>query len=208
VRRPHFRAPRIRTRNGRLFLFALLVGLVSIPINAAYSAALPIISEVAESSAVSKISAAVEKCAEACDFSGLAKIEYDPAGAVCGVICDARAVNAARSGFTAELLEMLEHDAVRIRVRIGDVIGSPATIGRGPSIPVRVTGYGAAVSEVESKVESAGINQSLYTLYINVTVTATLILPRGETAGVEYSTTVPMAQTLVVGGVPDYYNGY
>lgn len=192
----------------RLFLFAVLVGIMLIPINLAYDAALPVISAAAQDCAESAVSDAVEKCVAECDFSDLTLIEYDQTGSVCRVSCDACAVNAMRSEFTRRLIDELQHNAVRVRVRVGDLTGSPALLGRGPYITVRITGYSAAASAIVGDVTTAGINQSFYTLTMDVSVSGTLILPRGETRELLYTASIPVAQTLVVGGVPDYYTGY
>lgn len=199
---------KIKDRRGRFFLFVVLMGLMLIPINAAYDASLPLVLGAADARAMSAVGEAIEQCAAECGIGDSAVVEYDPSGAIRGVRTDVAEINRIRADFSAALVRKLEKSAVRIPVHIGDIIGSPATAGRGPCIVVRMTGYSAYAAEVESSIESAGVNQSLYTTYMTVTVRGTLILPRRELRDFEYVTKIPLAETLIVGGVPNYYGGY
>ena len=205
--RVYLRKPRLNAR-GRFFAFVVLVGLALIPINKAYDSALPVVSSAAEKCVLSAVNDAITKCAGDCGAESYALIERDSAGGITGVTLDTKAVNSFKNEFSDRLTEELARCAVRIPVRLGDVIGAPASSGRGPSIVVRVTGYNAAVTDVVSEITSAGVNQALYRVTMTVRVTGTYILPRRETREVVCEAKIPVAETLIIGGVPDYFSGY
>ena len=157
---------------------------------------------------LSAIGDTVSKCAGEFDFDGIGLTDKTHCENVTGLALDTSAVNKFKNEFSQKLTEELERSAVRIPVRIGDLIGTPIASGRGPSITVRVTGYCAAVTDVKSDVTTAGINQALYRMTMTVVVTGTYILPRREAREITFETIIPLAETLIIGSVPGYYNGY
>ena len=206
---PRVNIRRIRpTARGRFFFFVLLLGLALILINKAYDAALPVVSDAAEKCVLSAINDAVTRCSAEFEFGDGSVAGETHSESVTGLTLNIGAINKYENDFSERLTGELERSAVKVPVRIGDVIGAPATSGRGPSITVRVTGYCAAVTDVTSEIVTAGINQSLYRVTMTVSVTGTFILPRCESREVNYETKIPLAETLVIGGVPGYYNGY
>ncbi|MBQ7160452.1 MAG: sporulation protein YunB [Clostridia bacterium] len=205
--RIYFRKKRITRRNGPL-LFVILLGLMLIPINKAYDSALPLVSAAAEKCVLSAVNETVSRCAGKCEFDGLTLTERDSSGSIYGITLEAGTVNRLKDEFSTLVSEELEHSAVKIPVRIGDIIGGSVSSGRGPSIIVKVTGYSTAVTDVQSEIVTAGINQALYRMTMTVKVTGTYVLPRRETREIEYETKIPLVETLVIGSVPGYYTGY
>ena len=88
-----------------------------------------------------------------------------------------------------------------IRVPIGDALLPSLFSGRGGAIPLRVLALRASNAEFNGSFTSAGINQTLHRVDLDVTVLVRVLCPAGV-LDLEVSTTVPVAQTVIVGEVP------
>ena len=76
--------------------------------------------------------------------------------------------------------------------------------GRGPEIPVRILSIRNSDASFTSSFSEAGINQTLQQLNMNVSVdVAVLVL--GQTNYFTVSSQVVVAETIIVGQVPDTF---
>lgn len=91
-----------------------------------------------------------------------------------------------------------------IEISLGQVMQSTMFADFGPDIPVEIWQEGSAKISLEPKLESKGINMVLVTVNLIVQTDLGIIVPFNEET-VQLSTTYPIAQTMVVGEVPDYY---
>ena len=73
--------------------------------------------------------------------------------------------------------------------------------GRGGNLPVRVVSLRSSNAEIGSSFTAAGINQTLHTVELQVSVEMLLLTPAGFLE-LTTETTVPLAQTVIVGSVP------
>ena len=76
--------------------------------------------------------------------------------------------------------------------------------GIGPIIHIEVVPLGQATAAFGSEFTSAGINQTRHSITMQVSATVTIILPR-ESIETEVTTHVDVAETVIVGVVPDSY---
>ena len=89
---------------------------------------------------------------------------------------------------------------------VGSLTGISLFSGRGFSLPVEVVAVGSAHGDFQSQFTSAGINQTRHRILLEVTVSVEILLP-GETMQTEICPQVPIAETVIVGQVPDTYLG-
>ena len=82
--------------------------------------------------------------------------------------------------------------------------GSVLLAGRGPSISVRMESVGSSSAWFENEFTSAGINQTKHQIVLNIDVAVSILLPGFSTATV-VSNAVTVAETVIVGSVPDTY---
>ena len=91
-----------------------------------------------------------------------------------------------------------------INVPFGAVFGSRLLAGSGPSIRVRVLPVGAVSTEFVSEFSTAGINQTRHRIFLQMNTTVQMVIPTGvKTASV--AAHVPVAESIIVGDVPDSY---
>lgn len=100
--------------------------------------------------------------------------------------------------------EILAMDSSMLGVPIGSLFFSEFFSGRGPSIPVEILAIRNSDASFSSDFSTAGINQTLHQLNLQVCVdVAVLVL--GETKNFTVSSQVVVAETVIVGQVPETY---
>ena len=136
-------------------------------------------------------------------YEDLVRLERNADGSVAAARFDMAAVNRMKSVILRELGERLP-DRVREKVAIplGNVLLPSLLSGRGGSLPVRVVSLRSANAELESGLRAAGINQTLHSLSLRVEVELLLLTPAGL-LNRTVTASVPVAQTLIVGQVPN-----
>lgn len=98
--------------------------------------------------------------------------------------------------------QILALDASDIGIPLGNLILPEFLSSRGPEIPVQIISIRNSDGDFESSFTQAGINQTLHRLNMNVSVdVAVLVLGRTESFTV--SSQVVVAETIIVGQVPD-----
>lgn len=118
---------------------------------------------------------------------------------------NAAAVSRCRTRAGQELQKRLSELPTQTQnIALGTLLQSPFLLGKGANIPLRMIPVGDGAVQVKSSLEDAGINQVLYSLSLEITVTVTMILP-GETRELTCKESVPLAQTLISGQVPSLY---
>lgn len=100
--------------------------------------------------------------------------------------------------------EILALDGSDIGIPMGSIFFSEFFSGKGPSIPVHILSIRNADAQFQSDFAEAGINQSLHRLKMVVSIdVAVLVL--GKTTGFSMESEVVVAETVIVGEVPDTY---
>ena len=100
--------------------------------------------------------------------------------------------------------EILALDASDLGVPLGSLFFPEFMSGRGPSIPVQILSIKNSDAVFESNFTQAGINQTLHQLSMSVGVdVAVLVL--GKTTAFTVKSQVVVAETVIVGDVPNTY---
>ena len=140
-------------------------------------------------------------------YSDLVTIERNEAGDITALTSDMAAMNELRSGiFAAVLVAIDQLDPDGLSIPVGNLTGISLFSGRGFDLPVEVAAVGSAHGDFQSQFTSAGINQTRHRIVLEVTVSVEILLP-GETIQTQVSAQVPVAETVIVGQVPDTYLG-
>ena len=100
--------------------------------------------------------------------------------------------------------EILALDTSDIGIPMGSLFISELFSGRGPIIPVEIISIRNSDAYFTSNFTQAGINQTLHQLSMSVLVDVT-VLVLGETASFTVTSEVVVAETIIVGDVPDTF---
>jgi len=100
--------------------------------------------------------------------------------------------------------EILALDTSELSIPLGSLVFPELMSGRGPGIPVQIIAIRNSDGSFESHFSQAGINQTLHQITMEVLVdVAVLVL--GKTEEFAVSSHVVIAETVIVGQVPDTY---
>ena len=136
-------------------------------------------------------------------YEDLVSLERTADGGVSAARIDLGEVNRMKSVILRALGErLLDQVCQRVGVPLGNTLLPALFSGRGGNLPVRVVTLRSANAELESAFSQAGINQTLHTLALRVEVDLLLLTPAGLLSR-QVSCSVPVAQTIIVGDVPN-----
>ncbi len=100
--------------------------------------------------------------------------------------------------------EILALDTADLGIPIGSMFLPEVFAGRGPSIPVEIIAIRNSEATFSSNFSEAGINQTLQQLVMQISVdVAVLVL--GDTSSFTVTSQVVVAETIIVGDVPDTF---
>lgn len=100
--------------------------------------------------------------------------------------------------------EILALDTSDIGVPLGSIFVPELFSGQGPVIPVEIISIRNSDAYFTSNFSQAGINQTLHQLTMSVLVDVS-VLVLGETASFTVTSEVVVAETVIVGDVPDTF---
>lgn len=103
-----------------------------------------------------------------------------------------------------EQLEKSENN--NFDIRLGSFLGSNLFAGRGPNINIKMEVVGSLDTDLRSEFTSAGINQTLHRVYLEIKCNVVILTPF-ETIEDEIFNQVLLAEGVIIGNVPSsYYN--
>jgi sporulation protein YunB len=142
---------------------------------------------------------------ESFTYDDLVTVKYDESGKVTAIEANMRLINQLKSRtalvINEEIKQIEHHD---LNISLGTALGIHMFYGRGPSIPIKLMPKGYADTQILSSFTSAGINQTLHRIIITVTTDISTIIP-GYTSSVTVKTTFVVAETVIVGTVPEAF---
>ena len=139
------------------------------------------------------------------DYDSLISFEKDNEGHITAVKSNMAEFNRLQSAIIADILEKLSEVTTReLSIPFGTLTGTPLLAGRGPLISVRMQSVGSSSAHFENAFTSAGINQTKHQIYLVVDVYVSILLP-GFSTMTKVSNTYAVAETVIVGLVPENY---
>lgn len=212
LRRPFY--PYARTHSRSLHTLLLLLGLATAIISAALyidhqlsdvveqyakTAAKDLISQVVNESILEELSTT------GTDYQSIVSLRQDTTDQIIAIQTDPVKINQLKSSVIQRISQRLQDAAVNnIQVPMGTLTGERLLLGKGPSLSIHLVPVGAATASVASQFESSGINQTVHRVLLQVDIGVTLIMP-GFTGYCENETQMVLAETVLVGQVPETY---
>ncbi len=138
-------------------------------------------------------------------YESLVDISRDESGKVTSVSANSARINRFTNDLGLRIGKRLDKEApLKKSIPVGSVTGIDMLDGFGPLIPMHYVPHSLTNANVTHTFEEAGINQTLHTVHLNVKVEMEVVIPFIHT-NVAVTNKMPIAQTLIVGDVP---NGY
>lgn len=114
-------------------------------------------------------------------------------------------VNNVKSKIVSSITEKLnEKGNYKYQIPLGTVLGNDYLIDRGPKIDFKISPIGFAACDIISRFTSAGINQTQHQILLKIQVNITTLIPL-HNADTTITTDFVIAETVIVGKVPQYY---
>lgn len=114
-------------------------------------------------------------------------------------------INKLKTAVTQQVNEALKAiSKQQVNVAIGTLSGMQIFYGKGLTIPIVLTPGGYVNSKLISEFTNSGINQTLHRIVLEINVDISAIIP-GYTSSVKVSTSFIIAETIIVGRVPEAY---
>ena len=139
------------------------------------------------------------------DYSNMVLLEKDASGSVTALKTNIGEMNALKTKILDTVnQEIMQLDVEEISVPLGNLILPAFFSGRGPYLPVKILSVRSSDASFENQFTQAGINQTLHQILMTVTIEMTVVTPAGTTQ-VDTSSQVVVAETVIVGTVPNSY---
>lgn len=152
---------------------------------------------------------AVGRCMDLGEYSydAFVSLEQDTAGAVTALTTNMNEINALSSEILKEVVTATERGTMDVVLPLGNLLGSTFLLGKGPPVTVKIVPLTSSHVEIRNELTAAGINQTRHQILMEVDVDVTVLLP-WSTADTRVSCPVLIAETVIVGSVPQTYLHY
>ena len=139
------------------------------------------------------------------EYGSLVTLERDGTGAVTALIANSAKINALQSKATSMIVRRFaDEDMTRVSIPVGNLLGGTLLSGRGPRLKLDILSVTNVVTSFRNDFTSAGINQTRHRIIMDVEVTLEVML--GNERGTDtVNTEVNVAETVIVGAVPNMY---
>lgn len=197
-------------KKGKLKLIIIaLVLIVFIGIAIYFKAAYPIFiascKNKASSMAVNIVNEEVAKIVQSYTYEDIVYVEKDLNQKISVIQARFTQINDIVSQITENIQERIdESDTEIVYINLGKVSGLSFLSYIGPTFEIEMERAGDINSKVMSEFESVGINQTLHRINLSLECKMSILTPFGSIAD-EVNTTVILAETVIVGEVPNTF---
>ena len=138
-------------------------------------------------------------------YDDLVTITYSSENKVSQISTNSTKINLLVRKVTELVQERFETlDETSINVNLGTFTGIPFLFGYGPKIKLNLIPVGAVNTSFDTNFVSAGINQTLHSLYFDVTASIGMVLP-ASTQTFQTTLDILICESVIVGEIPSIY---
>lgn len=141
------------------------------------------------------------------EYKDLSTIEKDKDGNITLIKANIIPINEIISEIPVRLQQSLKENKIsEFYIRLGSFTGIKLISGLGPNIKIKISSIGDIETTLKSQFLSAGINQTIHRIYLEIKCNVTILTPINTiTEGIVNQ--VLLAEAVIVGTVPNsYYN--
>ena len=130
--------------------------------------------------------------------------EKSEAGEITAISSNMARINALSAKILDRIVGATDTHMLTVNIPVGNLTGVSLLMGRGPKVPVKLITMTSSRVEFNNSIVTAGINQTKHQINLEVIVDIDILVPWG-TESTQVITEVLIADTIVVGRVPDTY---
>jgi sporulation protein YunB len=132
------------------------------------------------------------------------ELERGEGGEIVSLTTDTYRVNLVKSLVSREVEKCMDAEGAELLIPLGNITGIKLLSGRGPKIKVKTSPVRSVVTDIGSVFAESGINQTWHRVLLHIDADfGVMVLSRSMECHV--SDTVVLADTVIVGRVPDAY---
>ena len=173
----------------------------------------PVIAAMAESRVKNIVSGIMESeisktlAREAVAYDDIITFRTDSSGRITAFTSNSAEMNRLRTELLSAVIARVDTlDTGALGIPLGNLLPFSALAEKGPLLPVRIRSIGGADASFQQVFTAEGINQTLHRIMLDLSVSLTLLIPGGP-LDTQVSAQVCVAETVLVGEVPDTYLG-
>lgn len=134
-------------------------------------------------------------------------LDKNEAGEITAVSSNMARINALSAEILERVVGATENRRLNVSVPLGNLTGISLLMGRGPGVPEEIIMMTSSRVEFQNNVVTAGINQTKHQINLEVIVDIDILIPWSSESA-QVVTEVLIADTVIVGQVPDSYVNY
>ncbi len=139
------------------------------------------------------------------EYNDIAVLTENEDGKIISLQTDTYKVNYLKSHIANEIAKIIaDKERYTVSIPIGTFLANTFTSGFGPDINFKMQITSTTFVDFEHEFRSAGINQVLHRIVVNIKITGSLIIA-GYKKSITADTSAIAAQTVIVGEVPDAF---
>ena len=143
--------------------------------------------------------------AEHISYDDMVRVETAADGRVSALTSNLEQANLLRAQLLSLVLETVSDlSSEDFAIPLGNLTDVDLLSGRGPDVNIDVLSTGAAKADFSHEFMEAGVNQTLHQIMLDLEVVVQILLP-GETLELPVETRICIAETIIVGQVPNTY---
>jgi len=140
------------------------------------------------------------------DISDIVTLKYDPNGNVAALTADQKKINSLRSMMSEAVNDGIDRlGGEYVGISLGTLTGISMLYGTGRTLDFRIEPKGVAETRLTSSFRSAGINQTVHSIILEVNAELSPMMP-GFTETVNVSYDIMLSESVIVGNVPENYS--
>lgn len=205
------RGRRLKLRYRLLIFFLFIAAIAAVSITLFEIRLKPIVQQMAVASAQRIATRAISEAvydamnSENIRYDNLINLEKDANGKISALKTNIIEINRLKSHLPVVILDKLgEIEQTEINIPIGTIINGELLSGRGMRVNIRLIPVGSVTTDITNVFTGAGINQTRHQVMMNVRATVSLVMPISAISA-DISTSICIAETVIVGEVPDAY---
>ena len=138
-------------------------------------------------------------------YTDIVNLTTNNDGYVTSLEIDIYEINYLKSHISNEISKIIEQqEFYSVQIPVGTFLGNTYTSGLGPKLKFNMQMTTTAFVDFRHEFKSAGINQVLHLVMIDIIIKGSLII-NGYNKGIETSTSTIAAQTVIVGNTPEAF---
>ncbi len=184
-----------------IFLFAVFLIIFNVQI-------IPVLEPYAKAAGTTAVTSKIQNIIQNAfseEFEDIVKLRYDESGNVVSLETNTLKISTLNAEIVQKITKELENDnRLAVKIPLGNLTGGAIFTGRGPDLTIPLSVSPKIECNISNEFFESGINQTLHRIVAKIDVETFILIPSASKK-MQVETKVCLAETVIVGKVPDAY---